>query len=66
MRAAGSQAVPAWQFRASGGQADQASMMVAFARSGAVLLARFMGFSTQIVGLLQSGGLVLALSVPPP
>jgi len=49
LRSGGTQAVPAWQFLPSSGQADQASMMAAFAQSGAdaVLLARFMGFSTQ-------------------
>ena len=49
LRAAGSQAVPAWQFLPSDGQADQATMLAAFRQSGAdaVLLARFMGFSTQ-------------------
>jgi hypothetical protein len=49
LRSTGTQAVPAYQFLASDGQADQASMMAALAKSGAdaVLLARFMGFSTQ-------------------
>jgi hypothetical protein len=49
LRAAGVQAVPAYQFLSNDGPADQATMMAAFTQSGAdaVLLARFMGFSTQ-------------------
>jgi hypothetical protein len=46
LRNAGVQAVPAYQYLANDGPADQASMLAAFQQSGAdaVLMARFMGF----------------------
>jgi hypothetical protein len=62
LRAAGTQAVPGWQYLPSDGQADQATMIAAFRQSGAdaVLLARTMGFSIQsqvATGIMPGPGL---------
>jgi hypothetical protein len=49
LRSGGTDAVAAWQYLPGNAQADQATIRAAYARSGAdsVLLARFMGFSSQ-------------------
>ena len=65
LRAGGAQAIPAWQYLPNSGQADRDSMMAAFARSGAdaVLLARFMGFTTKdaiVPAPVYGGGVAIA------